>query len=699
MSINILLAGNPNVGKTTVFNRLTKSFEHVGNWHGVTVDKTSKKITYDGQSVQITDLPGIYSLTSYSGEEEISRDAIYSRPDDVIINVCDAGNLARNLYLTLQLLERGARVVLAVNMVNELDARGIAVNFDKLAATLDVTVVPIDLKFDPDALLGAALSESVKPKKTRKTGYYNGIPITKAKSIIGGGADDYAAVKALEGDDYIISRLGLSDKQKEELARGDMRGKIAAARYAYIDKLLGGVIEVKSGRAGRPYGKLDRVLLNRRLALPIFALIMLTVFLITFGQFTVGGKTFGLLGYVLKQGLSLFFENCVLTPVSSLLAGSGAAPWVVGLLSEGVLGGLLSVLVFLPQIVLLFFFLALLEDSGYISRVAFMTDGLFQKIGLSGRSVFTMLMGFGCSATAVLTARGLEDEVMRKKTVLLTPFMSCSARLPVFLAICSAYFASGQIFVIMGMYLLGIAVSIIYAAAAEKTKKLRSGRLSFLMELPPYRFPTAARTVQLLWHNAKAFIVRVGTVVFLLNVAVWLLSHFTPGFAYTGSGIDGSLLWFAAKAVSPLFAPLGFGNANAVISLVSGVIAKEAVISTMDALGGAGAVFAGEFASAAALSFLVFTLLYIPCVATLAAISKELGAKWMLAGMLMQLVTAYAAALAFYWIGVLFISHTGIAVSIIIIIAVGIAAAIAAVKLFGSKKGCGKCGNCTACKK
>lgn len=693
--VNISLAGNPNVGKTTVFNRLTKSFEHVGNWHGVTVDAASKEISFEGERLIITDLPGIYSLTPYSGEECISRDAIYTG-GDLIVNVCDAGNLARNLYLTLQLLEYGANVVLAVNMVNEL-SRDTKLSYEKLSRTLGIKVVPIDLKFG-DELLTEALDALKNKQKAAKLVYLDKLPlddisrVIKDNAYLAGIPERYAVVKILEGDAYITEKLNLTERQMRELAKyKDRQAEVAAARYGYIDKILSEVFTYSGNEKNDRLG-IDRILLNKYLALPVFALIIFSIFIIIFGEFRFGDITVGFIGYWLKFALSAFIENCIKLPMSSALTDADALPWVTGLVTDGIIGGMASVLIFLPQIVLLFFFLALLEDSGYISRVAFMTDGLFQKIGLSGRSVFTMLMGFGCSATAVLTARGLDDDMMRKKTVALTPFMSCSAKLPVYLAICSAYFAAGQVFVIIGMYLIGIGVSVAYAAIGQRISRFKSGSTGFIMELPPYRFPSGARIFQLLWHNAKTFVIRVGTAVFLLSAVVWLLSHFTFGFVYTGNSTEGSMLWHIAGAVSFIFAPLGFGNANAAAALISGLVAKEAVISTVDALGGINTVFTGQFASASAFSFLVFTLLYIPCIATLTATAKETGVKWMFFCSALQLFAAYTLALISYWTGVLFISHTGIAVTVFAVITVALLAAAAASYLLKNKeKPCGAC--------
>lgn len=763
MDFNISLVGNPNVGKTTLYNKITHSFEHVGNWHGVTVEAVTKNILFDHHRLAISDLPGLYSLTVYSPEEGISRDAVLSGGADVIIDVCEVNNLSRNLYLTLQLIEARAPVVITLNMMDELRRRGMTINYRRLEKTLGVPIVPMETKYHSEIhmLLSVAIDYAATRKKNRtKLPYLDKLPIAEIETIIAPNAaaaeidSKYAAVKVMEGDEFVMGKLALSDGQKDSIATfGDCQEKLAAARYEYIDKIMDGVIlaaardehremheheahEVplteterkqvdasdveklrhidrhgKIKRAERlrrrGYSGLDRVFLNRYAALPLFFLIMLCIFVLTFGDYMPG--------YWMKTGLEWLFDNALHEPITNGLQSIGAWNWVIGLVTDGIIDGVGGVLVFLPQIVLLFLFLALLEDSGYISRVAFMTDGLFRRIGLSGRSVFTMLMGFGCSATAVLTARGLEDERMRKKTILLTPFMSCSARFPVYSAICAAYFAGGKPFIIFGMYILGAAVAIMFAAIFNKVKSLKSGELSFIMEMPPYRLPTATRVLQLLWSNSKAFIVRVGTVVFALNVIVWLLSSFGVGtvggswvFGYCGdypSGEVRSFLEYCASAIAPVFVPMGFGAGEhgwqAVTALISGLVAKEVVLSSMESFGGVAALFGAN--APAALAFVVFTLLYVPCIATLTAVKKEAGTKWMLAGAGLQLGTAYVVSTIFYWLGVLFTVNTGAAVSIIIVIAVGLA--IWAVVAYSRRKrafgclGCPSSGRCGGCPK
>lgn len=638
MNYTFALCGNPNVGKTSLYNRLTHSSRHVGNWHGVTVDKAQKKIKVDEDEIEIVDLPGLYSLSVYSYEESISRDEILSCSSDLIINICEANNLARNLYLTLQLLELNVPVILVVNMIDELDKRGLKFDAKKLESRLHIPVLTISAKykFDVNALLKTGVHYLTEIKKPRADlPYLNKLPLKRTGDIIAenikkSGLDyEYATIKILENDDFVIRNLDLNESQKNNLKfLGDLSPTIAKLRYEYIDEITEGLIteEKKSKISARIADGLDKLMLNKFTALPIFLLIMSGIFWVTFG--------------FLGKFLTNCFENAVSFVSDALRGVMGTMPeWIKELICSGIIDGVGGVLAFLPQIVIMFFFLALLEDSGYISRVAFMTDGLFRKIGLSGRAVFTMIMGLGCSATAVMTARGLEDDLMRKKTVILTPFMSCSARLPVYTSIAAAFFTSGNVPIIIGLYLLGILTVITLAALFEKTP-LKSGEASFVMEMPRYRMPTLTRIIQILVNNAKNFIVKVGTTVLGLNVIVWILCSFsiTRGFVTIGSGE--SIMEQFCSLIAPIFSPLGFGNWRAVTALVSGLVAKEVVISTITSLGGM-EIFSD---SLAAITFMVYTLLYVPCIATLSAIRKEVGTKWMIFGLILQLTVAYFVA-------------------------------------------------------
>ena len=424
-------------------------------------------------------------------------------------------------------------------------------------------------------------------------------------------------------------------------------------------------------------------MLNKFLALPVFFAVVLTVFFITFG----------LIGPRASALIERFISVCVSSPAQAWLKSLSAPDWVIGLICDGIIAGVGGIMVFLPQILLLFFFLAVMEDSGYVSRVAFMTDGLFEKIGLSGKSAFTLLMGFGCSATAVLTSRGLEDEKMRKKTAILTPFMSCSARLPVYSTIASAYFARGNFLVIFGLYVLGVVVALVLAVIMERcTKRLKSGKPSFIMEMPPYRFPTIERIAQILWVNLKTFLFKVGTTIFALSVIMWILSNFSLTGGY-GSDSD-SIMMTVGKLLAFAFKPLGFGSWKAVTALMGGVVAKEVVISTVESLGGVSALFSGEYAAVDALSFMIFTLLYVPCIATVAALVREVGAKWAAFGVILQLVTAYIVTLLIRSVVILFLTNAGLAAGICVVALISIISLL----MILSKKNKSDCrGECAFC--
>ncbi|MCL2797770.1 MAG: ferrous iron transport protein B, partial [Firmicutes bacterium] len=828
-------AGNPNVGKTSLFNRITHSAEHVGNWHGVTVKANTKEFLYDHRRISLTDLPGIYSLTVYSKEEEITRDAVLGirgqglgvsvgadgnppaneelgvrseerRMDrsqlsgvsgqeseenrsaipnssflipnsfDAVVCVCEVNNLSRNLYFALQLLELDVPVLIAINMMDELKKRGRVLNYRHIERALKIPVVPLSAKYHSDVhLLTDVALDFIKQgqRNTARLSYLDALPVREFSSIIGSNAAKagisarWAAIKCMENDALVLERLNLSKTQKAALAHfGDCQAEVARLRYEFIDGFMCGAISknvasehhemhehaehgvpieievgvrkeevgsddekcrMKKGRrvvAGsreteknpsklptsyfllpnsakhkrlhdkhaadaarytHGFSKLDRVVLNKYLAIPIFLLVMVAIFFLTFG----------VVGFWASEGLWWGIQNGVRSPLKSSLESINCPAWITALLADGVINGVGGILRFLPQVVLLFFFLAMLEDSGYLSRVAFMTDGLFRKLGLSGRSAFTLLMGFGCSATAVLTARGLEDEKTRRKTVLVTPFLSCSARLPVYAAVAGVFFTTAAGFsplviplIIFALYVLGAAVSLTLAFILEKTKRFKSGKLSFIMEMPPYRVPTGERVWQIIWKNLKAFVVRVGTVVFALNVIVWLLANFSLLHGFVAGTEYRSILETFASFIAPVFAPLGFGDWKAVTALIGGLAAKEVVVSILLSFGGAEAVFTGEFAALAGLSFMVFTLLYVPCVAALASIKKETGFRWMLASLSLSLGVAYLFSLAFYWTGRLILAHAGLAVGVLIAAAVFLAVGIVIYRMLKKKSPC-----------
>lgn len=639
------LVGNPNVGKTSLYNRLTNSTEHVGNWHGVTVDKVSK-VTSVEKGITLIDLPGIYSLTAYSFEEEIARNEILNKAFDLYIYVCDANNLGRNLYLALQLLELDVPLVILINMMDELHKQGKTIDAKKIQKKLGVPVFCVSARrgFDGRELLNNITKYSNDfLHNDANLPYLSRLPLDTVKNIIKEKESfskekisRYECIKVLENDEYVLKGLNLSPFKKQKInSLGDYQTEIAANRYEFIDKIIDDVY-VKKDTTNKIFNidtsTMDNVLLNKYMAFPIFILIMSCIFWITFGS----------VGKIISEFLNDAKELLIKT-LQEPLINSKIPIWMSELLLYGIIDGVGGVVVFLPQIIILFFFLSLLEDSGYISRVAFMTDGFFRKIGLNGRAVFTILMGLGCSASAILTSRGLDDENMRKKAIILTPYISCSARLPVYTAIAAAFFSKGKLFIVILMYLIGVFVAIALAACFENSS-LKSGNSSFMMEMPNYRFPTAERILQILLNNVKTFLVKVGTVVLCVNIIVWVLCNFsfTSGFVKIGYGE--SVMEKLSSLIAPIFTPLGFGNWRATTALLSGLVAKEVVISTLASLGGVEAAFSD---SLSALCFLIYTLLYIPCIATLAAIKKEAGIKWTVFAVVLQFIVAYLCTFAF----------------------------------------------------
>lgn len=588
----ILLVGNPNTGKTTLFNAITKSDEHIGNWHGVTVEEKSKMFEVYGEKYLLVDLPGIYSLSSLSYEEQVAIDYIKSHSDKKIINICDLNNLERNLFLTLCLLEEGLDVVLVVNSTLKNPNRKL--DTKKLSKALGISVVQIDAQKGKNIrkLLDLVIKKGqTKPKRIQK--------------------------KSMQED--------------------------AEEKYKLIEKILADC----SQKTNEIYGKskLDKFLLNRFFAPMIFLGIMALIFYLTF--FLIGGA--------LSNILLDFWQEIVGKPIINLfLSVFGENSWVTMMVDEAIIGGFGLVLSFLPQIVLLYFFLSLLEDSGYLSRVAFVFDDMLEKIGLSGKSVYTLLMGFGCSASAIMTARNMDDKRAKIKTVVATPFLSCSARLPIYLAIGGAFFGKYNLFLILFLYLLGIAVSILFSFVLNKTI-LKSKNQSFLLELPPYRFPSLKRGLKILWKNTKSFIIRIGSLLISMNVIVWVLSNFSFTFEFVKNGGQ-SMIESIAKFIAPLFFPLGFASWGIVVCLLVGVVAKEGILSCMTLLAG-GNLTNGLFSSssvigfsstASVVSFLVFCLLYIPCLSTIAVMFKEIGKKWTFFAIIIELLIAYFVSMLFY---------------------------------------------------
>ena len=627
------LAGNQNCGKTTLFNQLTGSNQHVGNFPGVTVDQKSGAIR--GQKdCTVVDLPGIYSLRTYTAEEIVTRNFILNQKPDCIINIVDATNLERNLYLTLQLLTLQVPTVLALNMMDELTGNGGAVDTQLLAQLIGVPVVPIC------AANGEGVEELVQTavriaQERQKPGVYDFCPkgpvhrcihavchVIEDHAQSAGVAVRFAATKLIEGDDKLADELHLDPNELEliehsvvqmEQERGlDRNAALADMRYSFIEDVVAkAVTKPHESREHLRSSKIDRVLTGKYTAIPVFIGVMLLIFYLTFN----------VIGKFLSDALALGID-ALTQVVDRALTAYGLNPVVHSLIIDGIFEGVGGVLGFLPIIVTLFFFLSILEDTGYMARVAFVMDKLLRKIGLSGKSIVPMLIGFGCTVPAVMATRTLSSERDRNMTILLTPFMSCSAKIPIYGFFSAAFFPDHAALVMIGLYVFGILMGIVSALVLDRTA-FRGRPVPFVMELPNYRFPSAKSVALLLWEKAKDFLQRAFSVIFLATIAIWFLQSFDARLNVV-SASDESLLAMIGRLIAPLFAPLGFADWRCATALISGFIAKESVVSTLQILLGSASVTA-LLSTMAAVSFLVFTLLYTPCVAAIAAIRREVG--------------------------------------------------------------------------
>lgn len=630
------LAGNQNCGKTTLFNQLTGSNQHVGNFPGVTVDQ--KIGALKGQKgCSVVDLPGIYSIRTYSTEEIVTRDFILNERPDAIINIVDATNIERNLYLSLQLLELQIPTVLALNMMDEVRANGGTIDVAGMSERLGIPVIPISAAKNEgiDELISNLMTVAKGRILPKVYDFCESGPVHRCIHSVVHVVEDhaqraqiskrFAAMKVIENDSDVVDLLELSENELELIEHSvvemehetelDRNAAIAAMRYEFIENVCDGTVKkCHESKEHRRSVKIDSVLTNKFLALPIFIAIMAAVFYLTF---EVIGKA---LSDLLAMGI-----GAVTDIVSDGLLNYGINPTVHSLVIDGVFGGVGSVLSFLPIIVVLFFFLSILEDTGYMARVAFVMDKLLRKIGLSGRSFVPMIIGFGCSVPAIMASRTLSSERDRKMTIVLTPFMSCSAKIPIYSVFVAAFFAERKALVMTGLYLFGIVVGILVALIYNKTV-FRGKPVPFVMELPNYRLPSVKSVAMLMWDKAKDFLTKAFTVIFFASVIVWFLQTFDLKFNVVTDSTE-SILAFIGKAIAPVFAPLGFGDWKMSTSLLTGLIAKESVISTMGVLTGdaLSTALPSLFSTASALSFLAFTLLYTPCVAAVAAIRRELG--------------------------------------------------------------------------
>lgn len=667
----LALVGNQNCGKTTLFNQLTGSNQHVGNFPGVTIEHKIGQII-GWKNYDLVDLPGIYSIRPYSGEEKVSRDFIIERKPDAIINIVDATNIERNLYLTLQLIEMGKPMVLALNMMDELLGNHGSVDIQKLSDRLGIPVVPIAAAKNDgvDELMRVVAETAENAVKPRRIDFCSAGPVHRCIHTVSHVVEDhadkigvpsrFAATRVIEEDAEIISALKLSDNELELIGHAvlemenegglDRNAALAEMRYRFIEAVCSEcVIKAQESKEMLRSVKIDKVLTNKYLAIPTFIAIMGFIF----------WMTFSVLGKWLSDLLALGI-NAVTALVDNALTAYGLNPVVHSLVIDGVFAGVGSMLSFLPIIVVLFFFLAILEDTGYMSRVAFVMDKLLRRIGLSGRSFVPMLIGFGCSVPAIMATRTLSSERDRKMTMLLIPFMSCSAKIPIYAVFTAAFFPDHRGLVMTCLYVFGMLVGIIAAKVLSKTA-FTGKPVPFVMELPNYRMPSLKSVLLLMWEKAWDFIRRAFTVIFAATIVIWFLQHFDVRLNVVGEGSTDSLLAIIGTWIAPVFAPLGFGDWRVATALLTGLMAKEAVISTLGVLMNVGAnlgsaALGSLFTLPSAVSFLVFCLLYTPCVAALAALRRELGSgvKTVLV-MISQCCVAWLAAFCVYaLIGVIF---------------------------------------------
>ena len=656
-TLTFALAGNQNCGKTTLFNQLTGSNQHVGNFPGVTVDRKSGAIR-NNPNTEVTDLPGIYSMSPYTSEEIVTRQFIIGEKPTGIINIVDATNIERNLYLTMQLMELDTPMVLALNMMDEMRGNGGTVRINKMEAMLGIPVVPISAAKNEgvDELVNHALHVAKYQERPGRMDFcgeedhggavhrciHGIIHLIEDHAKAAGIPVRFAATKLVEGDQRIEAALKLDQNEKEmiehiivqmEQERGlDRAAAIADMRFHFIHQLVDQtVVKPRQSKEQLRSAQIDRFLTGRYTAIPAFVGIMALVFYLTFG----------VIGLALQNLLEVGIDALTAAMDSTLTAWNVNAA-VHSLVIDGIFTGVGSVLSFLPIIVTLFFFLSLLEDTGYMARVAFVMDKLLRRIGLSGRSIVPMLIGFGCTVPGVMASRTLPSERDRKMTILLTPFMSCSAKLPIYSLFAAAFFPEHAALVMVSLYFLGIAVGILMAILL-KSSVFKGEAVPFVMELPNYRLPGLKNVVQLLWEKARDFLQRAFTVIFVATIIIWFLQSFDLRLSLTADPQQSILAWLAS-GIAPLFAPLGFADWRVSTALITGFMAKESVVSTLTILYGSSAAFAAALSPAAAAPLLVFCLLYTPCIAAVASVKRELGGKWAFIMVANQCIVAWLAA-------------------------------------------------------
>lgn len=661
------LAGNQNCGKTTLFNSLTGANQHVGNFPGVTVDQ--KVGTLRGTSHQVVDLPGIYSIRPYTQEEVVTQQFLLEQKPDAIINILDATNIERNLYLTLQLLTLQVPMVIALNMMDELRGNGGSIDVRKMSEALGAPVVPISAAKNEGIaeLVETLLKIAQNKEKPKILDFCPDGPVHRCIHAVSHIIEDHAqkldisrrfcASKLIEGEADFFDKLELSQNERELIEHSviemehdsglDRNAALADMRYNFIEKVCKScVVKAHESREYLRSVAIDKVLTNRFFALPIFGVIMALIFYLTFY----------VIGEYLSNLLALGIDTLTVW-VDDFLTAYGMNPVVHSLVIDGVFAGVGSVLSFLPLVVVLFFFLSILEDSGYMARIAFLMDKLLRKIGLSGRSFVPMLLGFGCSVPAIMATRTLSSQRDRKMTIMLTPYMSCSAKIPVYTVFAAAFFPGYELPVMLVLYFGGMLIGVLVALIMKHTM-FRGNPVPFVMELPNYRLPSLRSVVLLMWEKAKDFLERAFTVIFLVTVIIWFLQNFDMRLNVVSDSAD-SILAGIGRVIAPIFAPLGFGDWRMVTALVSGFSAKEAVVGTFGVVLGVGTnqlpvALHQLFTTLSAASFLAFTLLYTPCVAAVATIRRELDSTWKTVGVvLMQCVVAWVVALLVYQVGLL----------------------------------------------
>lgn len=636
------LVGNQNCGKTTLFNQLTGANQHVGNFPGVTVD-SKLGVMRGTKGCEVADLPGIYSMRPYTGEEVVTRDFLLNEHPDGIINIVDATNIERNLYLTLQLVEMQLPMVLALNMMDEVRGNGGTIDVSAMSDELGIPVIPIVAAKNEgiDELIECAVRTAREKRKPRRVDFCDDGPVHRCihavshliedHALTAGMSRRFAATKMIEGDRDIIERLSVNQNEMELLEHSivemedegglDRNAAIASMRYDYIERLCARtVVKCRESREHLRSVRIDRVLTNKYASIPVFVGIMLLIFWLTFD----------VVGAALQDLLALGIDRLAQLADRALTA-YGINPVVHSLVIKGIFAGVGSVVSFLPIIVVMFFFLSILEDTGYMARIAFVMDKLLRRIGLSGRSFVPMLIGFGCTVPAVMATRTLPSSRDRRLTILLTPFMSCSAKIPIYAVFSAAFFPQHAALTMGILYFGGMVIGVMVALLLNKTA-FRGKPVPFVMELPNYRMPSAKSVAMLLWDKAKDFLQRAFGIIFVATLVIWFLESFDAQLNFVTDSAD-SLLASVGKFLTPVFQPLGFGDWRITTALVTGFTAKEAVVSTLGILTGVGTeqlsgALAGLFTTASAVSFLTFTLLYTPCVAAIAAIGRELGGKW-----------------------------------------------------------------------